>query len=152
VTLTLAAGCRVLPWGGHSRGAENDALLAAIRLGDEEGVTRSLAAGANPNAQFGEFKTPALMHAVLAGNTNILETLVARGADVNARTAIRETPLMWAASQGRMDVVRFLLDHGAKVGMIDVAGQSAIHKARDAGHTEIADLLKQRLKAAVNAP
>lgn len=51
------------------------------------------------------------------------------------------TPLWFAAMNGQMDVVRFLLEHEADPTISDPEGRTISDYARDAGHDEIAELL-----------
>jgi ankyrin repeat protein len=77
-----------------------------------------------------------------------MELLRAAGADVNARIADitsltariartntltdrqGQTTLFYAAELGRAEVVRYLLDHGAKVDVVDEKGKTPIAAAR----------------------
>jgi len=52
------------------------------------------------------------------------------------------TPLHLAAEEGRIDVVKFLLDHGANPMLRDTWGALAIDRAKGKNHTEVVDLLK----------
>jgi ankyrin repeat protein len=55
------------------------------------------------------------MLAIKAGRADIVELLVANGADVNHHTSFhtKRSPLQYAAEIGRLDMVRLLLNHGA---------------------------------------
>jgi ankyrin len=55
------------------------------------------------------------MVASRTGNPDIVEQLLAKGANVDARAARGQTALMWAVAQKHSDVVRVLLAHGADV-------------------------------------
>src|SRR6185369_2425943 len=59
-------------------------------------------------------ETP-LMVAARGGKTPVVEQLIAKGANVNARGARGQTALMWAVSQKHPDVVKVLLAHGADI-------------------------------------
>jgi ankyrin repeat protein len=52
------------------------------------------------------------------------------------------TPLHSAAEAGRIDVVKFLLDHGANPMLRDTWGALAIDRAKGKNHTEVVDLLE----------
>ncbi|WP_298844221.1 ankyrin repeat domain-containing protein [uncultured Roseobacter sp.] len=52
------------------------------------------------------------------------------------------TPLLFAALNGRKDVVHLLLAHGAEVSVADDAGRRIADYAADAGHHDIAALLR----------
>jgi ankyrin repeat protein len=74
----------------------------------------------------------------------MIETLTAHGADVNAREAeTGATPLHHAASWGRLDAVKALLDSGADPTLTSKAGATPLKIALANGHTEAADLLRR---------
>ena len=45
----------------------------------------------------------------------MVQTLVSAGADVNHPTATLSTPLRAACFDGRLDIVQFLVEHGADI-------------------------------------
>lgn len=51
------------------------------------------------------------------------------------------SPLMHAAAEGNMAVVKVLLEHGADLSLKDVDGDDAESFARQAGHQQVADYL-----------
>ena len=55
------------------------------------------------------------MVASRAGNPDVVQQLLAKGANVNARAARGQTALMWAVAQKHSEVVKVLLAHGADV-------------------------------------
>jgi ankyrin repeat protein len=55
-----------------------------------------------------------------------LTALVRDGADVNAKDRHGETPLMYAASAGSLDAMKFLLSHGAEVNAQNQFGSTAL--------------------------
>ncbi len=67
--------------------------------------------------------------------------LLARGVDANAIYHNDLTALMWAAGNGKTDTVKALLDAGAKPGMKDNRGKTALDMARDGRHAEVVALL-----------
>lgn len=117
------------------------ALHWAVRANDLETATLLLSAGADPNARnrYGvtplalaaensnlaltetllkagaDAKTPVLlMTAAHVGNSDIVKSLIARGADVNQREPSRgETALMWAAAENHPEAVNVLIASGA---------------------------------------
>lgn len=64
-----------------------------------------------------EGKTP-LHYAAAKGHLNVVEFLVSKGANVNARNSSGATPLYLAKGFGRKDVVEFLTKHGATAEII----------------------------------
>jgi ankyrin repeat protein len=103
---------------GASANAANDIgvtpLMLACANGSAPMTQKLLAAGANPNLARATGVTP-LMTAARTGNLSVVRALVAAGADVNAQERTHsQTALMWAAGENHVDVVRLLLDHGAR--------------------------------------
>jgi ankyrin repeat protein len=69
-----------------------------------------------------------------AGNLEKVRLLVAKGANVNARSQAGRTPLMLAAAQdGNAAVVKFLLDRGADPKAEDATGATALLLAAESG-------------------
>jgi len=71
----------------------------------------------------------------------IIELLITKGADVNAKTPEVLTPLHCAASHGQAEVAELLLAKGADVNAINSQGASPLHTASHYGKTEVAELL-----------
>ncbi len=87
-----------------------------------------------------------LLWASAKGRKEIVELLIAKGADVNATTAdLRWTPLHWAAEEGYKEIAEVLIARGAKVhAKAGNDGGTPLHWAVDQGHNEIAELLIAR--------
>ena len=84
-------------------------LLQSARYGDAATMNVLLKAGADIKKAEREGETP-LMAAARAGSVPAVKLLIDHGADVNARESLQdETALMWATSEGHLDVVDALL-------------------------------------------
>jgi len=68
----------------------------------------------------------------------IIEYLLLRGADINAKDSQGNTPLMHAVVNFQYDAIRFLLDNGADLHAKDKYGFTAADKARFRGLASIA--------------
>ncbi len=78
------------------------------------------------------------MRAAARGQAGELNGLLAKGADVNARTTEqRVTALMFAAYFGHADAVKALLTKGALLNLKDAQGAAAVDWASLGGHPEL---------------
>lgn len=86
------------------------------------------------------------------GSNNIIQTkkLIDKGANVNARNRSRQTPLMFAASRGFMEIARLLIEKGADVNAT-YAYANVLMAAASANRMEMAQLLIEK-GAKVNGP
>jgi hypothetical protein len=82
-----------------------------------------------------------LLDAAEKGDLALVQSLLEKGADVNAKNGSGATALMLAAGQGHQNVVRLLLDKGADVNAKDGQDTSALMEASKQGLLEIAKLL-----------
>jgi hypothetical protein len=83
----------------------------------------------------------ALVAAADQGHLDVVRTLVAGGADLNATNTFGDTALMAAARHGYDAIVGLLLKRGANPNLEDRDGDTALGIARHHGHDKIAMLL-----------
>ncbi|KAM3925925.1 ankyrin repeat and KH domain-containing protein 1-like [Leptodactylus fuscus] len=115
-------------------------LMEAAREGHEEIVALLLAQGANINAQTEETQETALTLACCGGFAEVTDFLVKSGADVELGCS---TPLMEAAQEGHLELVKYLLSAGANVHASTATGDTALTYACENGHTDVAEALLQ---------
>ncbi len=96
-----------------------------------------LAAGCGRSPQH---TAEALHQAVAHGSVAEVKSLIARGADLNARDATGKTPLF----HGNTDIVQLLIAHGADINVQDRWGFTPLHAALRSRHGEMARLLIRR--------
>jgi len=90
----------------------------------------------------GSDKDAQLIYAAKGGNLSAVQTLLADGADINAKDTIYGTTvLMWAAAKGHSEVVELLLEKGTEVNAALNDGRTALWQASWKGRTEIVKLL-----------
>src|SRR6516162_4523053 len=78
-----------------------------------------------------------LWSAAKKGDAKVVESLLARGADVNAKTAYGVTALLHAAGKGHVEVVRILLKHKADVNAADSFYRTnPLSEAAEGNHVE----------------
>ena len=117
----------------------NHALLDAAIEGKIEIVKQSLQAGANidvQNVRGSESWTP-LFGAVVYGRKDVVEYLVANGADVNRKCEDFMTPLHMVAdaftsSSDRKEMIELLIGNGADVNAMDMRGRTPLDSAEEA--------------------
>jgi len=82
------------------------------------------------------------------GHADVLALLIEHGGDVNSRRPSSwNTPLIMAASRGRVDCCRLLLDKGAnpnEYGMFGGTSHTALQCAAEGGHLEVVNLFLAR--------
>ncbi|MFP4385192.1 MAG: ankyrin repeat domain-containing protein [Spirochaetia bacterium] len=89
-------------------------------------------------------RTPPLFLAVQYGNLEKVKELVRKGLDMNMYNHQGVTPLMYAVDNGEIEIVRWLLEQGAKVdkrGNWDPAAPNPLIIAAKENKTEIMELL-----------
>ena len=119
-------------------------FAVAIERHDVDAVKALLAAGNSTETtiDYGEHKITPLIKAAWDGETEIVSTLLAAGAKVNAKaTDTGETALMNAVTQGNPEIVEMLLKAHADVSAKNKFGFNAFTQAVSAGHQDIAGLL-----------
>lgn len=101
---------------------------------------RALFSGARINAQTEETQETALTLACCGGFIEVADYLIKHGADLELGAS---TPLMEAAQEGHLELVRYLLEAGANVHAHTQTADTALTYACENGHTDVADLLLQ---------
>ncbi|KAL3482107.1 ankyrin repeat-containing domain protein [Aspergillus californicus] len=95
-------------------GAGRPLLAAAVDRGDDKIVRLLLARGATVQSQgTNDCNLTSLMFAVRHGRTDLVQKLLAAGADVQARLREVETPLYQACMNGHLGIVLLLTKHGS---------------------------------------
>ena len=126
---------------------ETPPIVGAAMQGHAAAVARLITAGADIDAGTG---FTALEEGVVHGHLAVVELLLAAGANVNRRNADGGTPLMMAATAGRLSIVRHLVQHGADVNA-ESDGDSALSCAAACGHVDVYAYLLPRSMPSVQA-
>ena len=96
------------------------------------------------NAKSGPFRETPLHNAASGGHKEIVELLIAAGADVSAKGLVfygERTPLYRAAGQGHKGITELLIVEGADLNAKDEWEYTPLHYAAGEGHKVIVELL-----------
>lgn len=123
----------------------NQKLIEASKKRQPRVINKLLDNGADINCSDDHGNTP-LMHVIFfqyskASPIELVRLLIDRGADLHVMNHRQENALMRACQRGYLDVVHFLLEHGAKQNVFNVQGYLAINFAEFGRHEEIVELM-----------
>jgi ankyrin repeat protein len=144
--LLIASGAGVVMWQSLAAAPLPDArteLILASSTGDLSQLKQILSERKDEISA--DDLGAALRMTVMFGYVPIVDELLARGADVNARDVVGNTALMLTASpyQNGDEIARHLLKAGALVNARDRNGRTALMEAAERGNTAVADVLLQ---------
>jgi hypothetical protein len=88
----------------------------------------------------------------IARNAPASEFLLQHGAELESRDVHGQTPLMWAAKRGNLEVVQCLVEHGAELNAKDEGERTALVLARAWGQTNVVEYLIKRGAISPSAP
>jgi ankyrin repeat protein len=113
-----------------------------------------IAKGADVNGKSRNGMTP-LIYACAHNNTNLASLLISKGADVNLPGQLNDqghswTPLMTAANSGDVEIIKLLLNAGARLEQTNNNGDTALMEAAKRAVPDVVKLLIER-GANVNA-
>lgn len=103
-----------------------------------DSVMQDIAEGQDPN-ELGSQGHPAIIYAIRVNSPRVYMALAQNPkVDVNVENRYGETPLMYAAIIGNLDLAKALVQRGAKVNRL---GWSPLHYAASKGNTDMVEYL-----------
>ncbi len=130
VKILVEAGARL-----DTRSSDGETVLAFAARNERREILKYLMT-LSPDVNERDDSGMTLLHAALSARDADIASLIANGADVNARASFDQTPLMYAARSGSKEHVGRLLDAGARWADTDLNGKMALHHAAENGHVE----------------
>lgn len=144
-----------------------NALMVAIRTNDTKAIQTLISLGANLSKEILAWSTrngspytqfflkhmenqnlaadpyiDALTSAASSGDIETIQTLIASGANINAKAPYsHSTALIFAAEKGHTEVVKFLITAGANINAINYKGSTALITAANYGNAEVIKVL-----------
>jgi ankyrin repeat protein len=117
-------------------------LHEVIINGDIDRFNRLMEGRTDLERRAGEAKWTPLHRVCWLNRLQMAQSLVNKGADIEAKTATGATPLYLAVQRKHPDIVRLLLEHGANSEAVFGPGQlTPLHKAAWDGSAETVDIL-----------
>src|SRR5713226_3325998 len=143
VALAAVLLAAIVPWAQQpsANSAGDGALNNAARNGNVA-LLKAFLKEESPDSRDKDGRTP-LIDAVAAGQLGSVRTLLAAGANVNARANDGRTPLIEAAVQGRSKSARLLIAAHADLNYEQRGWGTALEAAERTGHNDIAVILRQ---------
>jgi ankyrin repeat protein len=135
-------------FGGRSRRLKR--FLAAAEHGDVMTVQKLLAQDSSLLHTRNKEGFCSLDVATGEGKKEVIEFLLSKGADVNAKSYLGNTPLHWAMTNKDVEIARLILSAGGDVNAFADKGVTPLHLAATVGAIEGASLLLEN-GANVNA-
>ena len=119
-----------------SNGAKPE-LAASAMLGKRDVVKAALDGDPNLATSGGAHNIPLAFHVTLSGDVEMMKILWEAG----AQDHIKES-LLGAVMKNRLEMAKWLLEHGAKTDIKDFQGRSPLEVAKASGFQEMAELLQ----------
>ena len=116
-------------------------LQEATAIGDIELVRSLLDKGIGVDSRDDSIEKTALQYAAISGHRDIVDLLLAKGAETDAGAFQMGTPLQYACREGHEEIVELLIAHGADVNTRNDNGETSLDIALKNDRRDITDVL-----------
>jgi ankyrin repeat protein len=124
------------------RSGDISGLNIVSEAGSQESLPNEIAAQHMDGGKSSDDEESDLLHSSSAnGRIDVVRRLLDRGADVNARNELLQTPLDVASRHGELAIAKTLIEYGADVNSRDFVGWTPLHTAARNRHVDIVELL-----------
>ncbi|MBI2770411.1 MAG: ankyrin repeat domain-containing protein [Burkholderiales bacterium] len=120
---------------------ETNEFVGAAHSGNLQRVKEMVSKQVDVNARAFDDGQTALIAAARGGRQDVVEFLLANGADVNLKDA-GGTPLYWAAFEGQVTTYNYLRSHGARLNADEASLTHLLRVLRKKGLPELAATVK----------
>lgn len=114
----------------------------ALVRGDCDAVGVLLDEGISVNASLNGIGMPPLHQAIWNENTEMIQYLIQKGADLNGLDNKENSPCHIAAAKGSVHILKFLVSLGAQANSINKEGRSPLEEAQRMNKQQMIDYLK----------
>lgn len=141
VLVFLAIGCKKKEPTPVNQVAVTEVLCKAIKDGDLDRVDSLMSSGIDINERIKGSWT-ALHHAAVSGHRDVVELLIAKGADIDVKDEWERTPLLLAIERKKKDgVAELLITKRADVNVMGQDGDTSLLAALRNSNENLAELL-----------
>ena len=119
-------------------------FINACKTGNMKVVKRTEKDGFDINAPLKEDGSTALMVAAAAGQNEVIQFLLEKGADVNAKKIFDYTPLMISINNSQTETARLLIEKGAEVNAFTNIKETPLSFAIEKCNAQLVNLLIEK--------
>ena len=116
-------------------------LTTATSFANQPTLTTAIESCNTTTDEFGNMYATPLVLAITKGDITVVKKFIEYGVDVNEMTN-GKTPLMYAARYNELEIVKLLLEKGAKTNIKDSNHFTALDYARISNANEVFEYLK----------
>jgi ankyrin repeat protein/mRNA-degrading endonuclease RelE of RelBE toxin-antitoxin system len=120
------------------------ALFNACKEGNYKEVKNLLQKGANIETTEPQVGAQPIHFACFYNHPDIVELLLSKGADVNAKNFAQRTPLYAACDKNNIDIINILIRHKAKIETKDNEGNTPLHIACERNYINSIEILLEK--------